>query len=392
MAVPFVHVQPGDLITSDLFNQLLDAFNDLSARVTVLEGSGSIGDVAILGLVPGSGIVRLGDQLTVVGYGFGLSVGGCRAFIDDVEIGQFLAGSNDEQLIFTVPLAVGGAFPVPPLGRSGTLVVRGPRGQAKRDLTILPQKAAPPGGLGVQVAFLDASPNPVVAGQPAKFRFNATSIVSAPITVTPSVVFSGVANPGPWQTTASFAQGDGAPLAGGTFDLRGGEVNHTFALLLGTVPAGTNGMTVSYVVNLASNDAAPVTGASSVMSFTVGAAAPVPDPNIAVAVSSALPTTALQGSTIVLAPSKSMTLRVLATFTKAGNYLFDAPGAVPAGWTVTRTSAASYTAATDSDLPQVVIYSVQTGAAPVAGTVALSVRRDGGTAAPTTIVLQLKPA
>ena len=392
MDMPFTHVQPGGLITSDLFNKLLDAFNDLNTRLTVLEGSAAVGDVAILGLVPSTGIVRLGDRLTAVGYGFGLSVGGCRAFIDDVEIGAFLAGSNDEQLIFNVPPAVAGAFPVPPLGRSGTLVIRGPRGQAKRDLTILPQKAAPPGGLGVQIAFLDASPNPIAAGKPARFRFNATSIVSPPITVTPTVVFSGVANTAPWQAAATFTQADGTtPLAGGTFDLKGGEVDHTFALVV-AVPTGTDATTVNYVVNLTSADAAPVTGASGVMSFTVGQAPPAPDPNFSVKVSAALPTTALQGSAIVLAPSKGMTLKLLVTITKAGNYFFDAPTVTGTGWTATRTSDASFTAGTDSPLPQPVTYSLQTGAAPSDGTVTFPFRRDGSTAAPTTIVLQLKHA
>jgi hypothetical protein len=395
MTAPFTHVQPGDLITSDLFNQLLDAFNDLNARVIVLEGSASVGDVAILGLVPGTGIVRLGDQLTVVGYGFGLSIGACQAFIDNVQIGQFLAGSNDEQLIFMVPLAVGTAFPVPPTGRAGSLVVRGPRGQAKRDLTILPQQVAPPGGMGMRVAFLDSSPNPIAAGKPATIRFNVTSMVSPAITVTPSVAFSGVANPAPWQATASFTQGDGTALTGGTFALKGGEVNHTIALVLGTVPAGTDGATVNYVVNLTSSDAAPVTGASSVMSFTVGATAPQTNPNISVSLGAALPATALQGSAIVLAPGKAMTLQVLVTFTKAGNYLFDPPAVSTSatGWTATLTSGAtSYTAATDSDPPQRVLYSVQTGPTTATGTLTLSFRLNGGTFAPTTVVLQLKPA
>src|SRR3954468_23337021 len=103
MGVSFQHVQPGDLITSDMFNLLLDEFQKLRDRVTVLEGSPAVGDVAILRLVPDLCIVRACDTRTVLGYGFGLSLGAARAFVDNVEVPQFMPGSNDQQLIFAVP-------------------------------------------------------------------------------------------------------------------------------------------------------------------------------------------------------------------------------------------------------------------------------------------------
>ena len=133
MGVLFESVQPGDLIASDLFNRLLAEFDKLRNRVAVLEGTPSVGDVAIIRLVPDSGAVRPGDFLQVLGYGFGLSLGACRAFIDGVEIAQFQPGSNDGQLILIVPDGVGVALPIPPAGRPGALVVRGPKGTARRD-------------------------------------------------------------------------------------------------------------------------------------------------------------------------------------------------------------------------------------------------------------------
>ena len=164
MDVQFQRVQPGDVITSDLFNLLLAEFAKLRDRVTVLEGTPSVGDVAITNLLPNLGIVRVAERLTVVGYGFGLSLGACQAFIDTVPVTQFLSGSSDEQLIFILP-DTSAVIPIPPVGRAGTVVVRGPRGQARRDLTILPAKVAPPGGVGVQLTFKSVSPITVTAGQ-----------------------------------------------------------------------------------------------------------------------------------------------------------------------------------------------------------------------------------
>src|SRR5262249_46348140 len=145
----------------------------------------------ILGLVPSSGIVRVGDQMTAVGYGFGLSLGACQAFIDNVPITQFLSGSNDEKLIFIVP-DVSATFPIPPIGRPGSLVVRGPKGRGQRDLTILPAKVAPPGGVGVRVSFVSAAPSTITVGQAARFKFNATSLVGSPVSLAPSVSFPGL--------------------------------------------------------------------------------------------------------------------------------------------------------------------------------------------------------
>jgi hypothetical protein len=395
MAGQFQHVQPGDLITSDLFNRLLDEFEKLRDRVTVLEGTPSVGDVAVLALVPSSGIVRLGEQLVAVGYGFGLSVGACRAFIDDVEVPQFLPGSTDEQLIMIVPEQVGAAAPVPPLGRPGVLVVRGPKGRAQRALTILPVKPAPPGGVGVRLTFQSATPATIASGAAARFRFTATSLVSVPLSVAPSVVFSGVANPAAWLDTAAFVQPDGTtPLPGGRLDLQAGEQDREFVLLLRAVPAvPPTAATVGYTVNVTSNDVPAVTGTSGIRTFTVGQPQPVPDPNFTLAPSTATPPSALSDSTITRPPNTRVDINLTVTLRAAGTYAVAVPEITGTGWTATRNSPATLRIEPGTPVPvtQTLRYTVFAGAALGEGAVTFAVSREGGTV-PATVRYQLKPA
>jgi hypothetical protein len=388
MDASFQHVQPGDLITSELFNLLLDEFRKLRDRVTVLEGSPGVGDVAILRLVPESGTVRAGDILQVLGYGFGLSLGACRAFIDGTEVAEFQPGSNDELLVLLVPELVAVANPIPPLGRPATLVVRGPRGTARRDLTLLPPRGTAVGT--VEIRFKDVTPNVIAVNQPARFRFAARSLVPAPASVVLAPNFTGVASPAAWQAVASFQKADGTAVTGGRLDLKAGEVDRDFVLFLSAVPAAPAGTVVNYSVNARSDDQL-VTGNTGLLSFTVGQAQPPVDPNIETAITNVLPPSALAGDTLTLAPSKTAVVKITAIFKAAGTYVINDPAVTGADWSGTRTTAAKI--AVDGatlPFPASLSYTLRAGAAPAAdGAAAFTLQREGGLAGPT-IRLQLK--
>ena len=162
-------------------------------------------------------------------------------------------------------------------------------------------------------------------------------------------------------------------------------------LLLSPVPAAVTGTVISYAVDLSSNDTPAVTGTSGVQSFPVGQAAPTPDANFTVVPANSLPGAALQGSTIVLAANASCGINLTATFSLKGTYNVADPVVTGTGWAAVRTSPATVPAATNNDPPTILKYTVTAGATAVAdGTVAFQVRREGGSATPTTVQLLLK--
>jgi len=59
-------VLPGDLITADFMNQMIDALQAFDDRLTKLEAGGG-GAVTITAIVP-SGNLRMGDELRVFGH------------------------------------------------------------------------------------------------------------------------------------------------------------------------------------------------------------------------------------------------------------------------------------------------------------------------------------
>jgi len=67
--MPSSHVKPGDLITADFFNSLLDRLEALEAQ------GGPAGMLTITALEPATGPYRVGTQLIVRGTNFDFSVG-----------------------------------------------------------------------------------------------------------------------------------------------------------------------------------------------------------------------------------------------------------------------------------------------------------------------------
>lgn len=142
-------VAPGDLITAELFNQMLSDINDLSTRLANLEGAA--GGPILESLDPPTA-VAINGLLVVTGRNFNPARNLNTVKIGDIEITQFRADSSPTQLLFPVPdlfTGLPGSFPV--------RVITG--GRASNALSITVQKpdqtqqghfafgpAQPPGG------------------------------------------------------------------------------------------------------------------------------------------------------------------------------------------------------------------------------------------------------
>lgn len=102
MATLPTQVRPGDVISSDLFNQVLSGLVDLQTRVTRLELDIPTGDVrpVITDATPAS--LRVGELLTVTGFNFPDDPGNGNVQISGISVDRFFAASAN-QLVFSIP-------------------------------------------------------------------------------------------------------------------------------------------------------------------------------------------------------------------------------------------------------------------------------------------------
>ncbi len=203
MSKLFNDIQPGDLIMSSFWNQVLHALNSFDDRISALEATGSTGGgLTISGIFPPSP-VHIGDTITVLGRGFGVPSTN-SVNINGTPVNQLLAGSNDTQLIFKIPNLQG----IPQAGQFVTLTVANPSGSATITFMLLQgQPTTPTGTLQVNLSPIAVSPNDplIIAGKPYIFTFTVTAITSMDetYTVVPTV------NSG-W--TAALVDGSGAAI------------------------------------------------------------------------------------------------------------------------------------------------------------------------------------
>lgn len=94
-------VKPGDLITADLFNHMLDDIENLMMRVAVLEGAG--GGPVITGISPSGGNILTNTTMSILGTGFDVEPNRNVVQLGEAIITQFQAGSNETRLTFSVP-------------------------------------------------------------------------------------------------------------------------------------------------------------------------------------------------------------------------------------------------------------------------------------------------
>lgn len=142
MSPPFTRVQPGNLLTAELLNSILERLEEHEKRLGQLEAALPAGKsgVAITSLFP-TGPVRVGDELRLVGRNFGLPMNNVVT-LAGVRVDQFNPGSSDTQLLFHVPPLPG----ISEQSRPVQLTVSNPLGFASATVIVSPPAPSLPTG------------------------------------------------------------------------------------------------------------------------------------------------------------------------------------------------------------------------------------------------------
>jgi hypothetical protein len=342
MSKLFNDIQPGDLIMSSFWNQVLHALNSFDDRITALEASGAAGGgLSISGMFPPSP-VHIGDTVTILGHGFGVPSAN-SVNIDGTPVGQLLAGSNDSQLIIKIPNLQG----IPQAGKFVTLTVANPKGSATLTFLLLQgQPTIPTGTLQVNQSPTKVSPpDPlVIAGKPYILTFTVTAITSMDelYTVVPTV------NAG-W--TAVLVDGAGNPISPAEVSILKGDPPNGTAQdirIMVTSPLGAaNGVSTPVTVTVTAKHNSAVTSfGSSATPMTVGSPPPGGQDQVVVSFDSIFSPGTLSGGTVKIPPTNTQ-VRVdfkanIKDIGSAVNYNIAAPTIQPASalWTAKLMSAA----------------------------------------------------
>jgi hypothetical protein len=324
MANLFNDVQPGDLITSSFWNQVLQTLNSFNDRITALEsGSAGGGALTISGIYP-SGSISVGDTISILGKNFGLPSSD-SVNINGTSVGQPLAGSNNTQLIIKIPNLPS----IPQAGQFVTLTVSNTSGFATISFLLLPgQSVLPTGTLYVNFGSTPVSPpDPLVAaGKSYIFTFTVIAITSLneTYTLTPTLsqaTWSAVVvdNSGNPVSPSQVLIPQGNPPNGTTQNVR----------VMVTIPAGAaTGASSSLNLSVTSklNPTVLTKSGSLSSSITVGSPPPGGQDEILVSYNTVFAPGSASGGVVTIPPtSAKVRVDFTALIQNAGDYTIAAP-------------------------------------------------------------------
>jgi hypothetical protein len=298
-------IRPGDLIRADLTNAIVGLLADLDNRVAALEALAPPGaGVKIISYSPAT--PRVGDQMIITGEDFDFTTRAAVVRFNSTIVPAFDPSSIDSQLVFIVP-------DVPGLADTGTQVtmaVSNRSSTATRLVTLLPRPQVFVGN--VNLAFVSASPAPLVAAQPAMVQFVATSDGAPAVTVALSASVSTG-----W-TGVQIMDAASPPAVLASRQITIPPHGQTPFNVQVPIPAGiASGTAFTLTVQAAGGGAA----ASTLKQLTVGQSTPPPDPNVEVQFRGVDAGT-LAGSTLTLAPSTTAEFTFDVALAAVGSYDF----------------------------------------------------------------------
>jgi hypothetical protein len=105
----FIRVEPGDLITADFMNTIVDELSALEERVKKLEGA-PVGAAPVITAIDPKGPLKVSSSFRIVGRNFRVpaDLNNTVAFGKIAKISRFLPGSDDTSLTVVVPDVFGG--------------------------------------------------------------------------------------------------------------------------------------------------------------------------------------------------------------------------------------------------------------------------------------------
>lgn len=325
-------VAPGDLITAELFNQVLSDVNDLAKRVAVLEGAGDPipHKPVITQIVPG--LVKTGQEFTVFGENLNANLLS-RIDVDDTNIplDRIKDGSSPTRLVLDAPAIIG----LPQGGGTVVLSVSNPAGSDQGSYVQLPGVAA-----NIQATFSfvlkSVTPNEAIKANKAydyTFELQVQSSHDEKFVVSPQVSGQG------WSAVNKTA---------GTIDVTpASALNAVTVTRVVTVTTGPSG-TGTLLINVNGTNFPDFNASSLPTQIAIAAQQDIPTDKIKVNTITAIgPNAKFANNTLSIKRTPqgvpgTITLSVQYEFQLAGTFQIGTPAASPnADWTVVRNSAAA---------------------------------------------------
>ncbi len=278
MAQLLNHAQPGDVITAEDWNLVVDAINELLQ-------SGQTSGIKINNVIPAATALdplKIGSLVQVVGQNFGFSIGQSKVIFEagqtsvTVLRAQMLSGSFDERLMFMMPPIPG----ITPAGLAMTMRVDNGVASDNRSVFVMPVVISLIGDIFVgwrADVTPNPNPNPVVSTQPATFAFRLQSGTNIPATydLTADIINSSVAVPAGLIGSIEFRENNNVitskKLEMGKSEVR--DITVRIPQIPVTFVAGT-----TFTLKLTATSGS-VTGTDQ-RTITVGTALPQSDPKI----------------------------------------------------------------------------------------------------------------
>jgi IPT/TIG domain len=275
-------VEPGDLITAEMWNAAVDAINQLlqglpasSVTIAAVSPQGTQGDP-----------IRIGTTLQITGQNFGFSASRTVVSFEgsfgrvEVPRSSLLIGSSDTRLLLIVPA-------IPTMTQTGmnlTLRVDNGTGSDTRSVFVAPVVIPPMGDLFLTWRS-DANPNPnpnplqpSTAGNPRSADF-ALRLEAAgtggTVTLDADITNASVALPAGLADSIVFLNPDGTVIAGNQLQM-GENEGRNIVVRIPQLPASFAGQTFTLEVRAAAGSI----GGTFSRSFTVGTVVPPADPTI----------------------------------------------------------------------------------------------------------------
>jgi hypothetical protein len=341
MAVAIPKVHPGDLVKSQHWNAIIDLLDNLTLRVTALEGATGASTVTIISVTSNTSPIRIGSRITVTGTGFAVP-----AQLNNVTIGAttinsnaFTFASDGTHLIFDVP-------PITGIAGGGSLVtitVTNGNGSGSGQFMLHPLEAVPTGN--IQVFYSSPPVMPALELNITANRsyiFTYTIRTSVDLAATYAVV-SSLTGQATW-TAELLQDAVDLPRASPNIPIAGGMNVDTVVRIRVTVPAGAPvaaSGTLMLNVGAATLGTNILPGVSSPIAIAVGSPPPTPETRARVALRSAA-----AGGRVQMTRNTAQGVDFSLVATDPGLFNLAAAYRDPAGGTVNPIASANIVAAT----------------------------------------------